>query len=83
MDTWLPSLKTDSPQQGYELAVTLARVAVKMTQPDATIRQQLRGDYATNAESLIAISQVVASHFATVAAANQYWQTINDLESSE
>ncbi|GAB4309759.1 MAG: hypothetical protein Kow0058_19880 [Roseovarius sp.] len=30
--------------------------------------------YATDADALIASSQVVATHFATVAAANDYWR---------
>lgn len=74
MDNWLPSLITENPQQGYELAVKLSRVAVKLTQPDADIREKLRPVYAEDAESLIAVSQVVATHFATVAAANGYWR---------
>ncbi len=74
MDTWLPSLITDTPQAGYELALKLSRVAVKLTQPDAGVRDRLRPDYAQDAEALIAASQVVATHFATVAAANDYWR---------
>ncbi|SFT99193.1 hexameric tyrosine-coordinated heme protein [Sedimentitalea nanhaiensis] len=74
MDTWLPSLITETPQDGYDLAVKLSRVAVKLTQPDAEIRDRLRPEYAQDAEALIAVSQVVATHFATVAAANGYWK---------
>jgi hypothetical protein len=44
-----------------------------MTQPDEAVREKLRPAYAENADSLIAVSQVVATHFATVAAANNYW----------
>lgn len=74
MTTWLPTLKTATPEEGYELAVKMARVAVKMTQPDADMRDKLRPDYAENADSLIAVSHVVATNFATVAAANGYWR---------
>ncbi len=73
MTTWLPTLKTETPQDGYELSVKMARVAVKMTQPDAEVRDELRTIYAEDADALIACSQVVATHFATVAAANGYW----------
>lgn len=73
MTTWLPTLITDTPQEGYELAVKMARVAIKMTQPDAAVRDKLRPEYAENFGALIASSQVVATHFATVAAANEYW----------
>lgn len=74
MTTWLPTLKTATPQEGYDLAVKMARVAIKMTQPDAEVRDKLRPIYAENADALIASSQVVATHFATVAAANDYWK---------
>jgi hypothetical protein len=65
---------TATPQDGYELAVKMARVAIRMTQPDAEVRDRLRPVYAENADALIASSQVVATHFATVAAANDYWR---------
>ena len=42
MTTWLPTLKTATPQEGYELAVKMARVAIKMTQPDAEVRNKRR-----------------------------------------
>ena len=72
-DTWLPSLITATPQQGYDLAVKLSRVAIKMTQPDAEVRTRLRDVYANDASDLIAVSAVVATHFQTVARANNYW----------
>ena len=70
MDLWLKSLKTDTPQEGFELAITLARKGVAYTQPSAEVRDSLRSSYSTNADSLTAASQVVAIHFQTVAAAN-------------
>jgi hypothetical protein len=73
-DIWLPSLITNTPQDGYALAVKMSRVAVKMTQPDATIRENLRAVYEKDADALIAASAVVATHFQTVAAANNYWK---------
>ncbi len=74
-ESWLPTLITPDPQSGYDLAVKLSRVAVKMTQPDAAMRDKLRADYAEDADALIAASQVVAVHFQTVAAANGYWRS--------
>ncbi|MCK4861743.1 MAG: hexameric tyrosine-coordinated heme protein [Rhodobacteraceae bacterium] len=73
-ETWLPSLITKTPQEGYELAVKLSRVAVKMTQPDPEIRDDLRKVYESDADALIAVSAVVATHYQTVAAANNYWR---------
>ena len=74
MQTWLPSLRTEDPEQGYELAIKLARMAVKKMQPDDDVRAALRRDYANNADSLTAASHVVATNFQTVAAANGYWR---------
>ncbi len=45
-----------------------------MTQPDAEIRNDLRGVYGTDANALIAVSAVVATHYQTIAAANNYWR---------
>ncbi len=69
-----PTLHAETPEAGYQLAVRLARLAVKLTQPDADIRAALRPAYDRDAGQLIAISQVVATHFQTVAAANGYWR---------
>ena len=74
MTIWLPTLKTATPQDGYDLAIRMARAAIKMTQPDSEVRDKLRPVYAENADALIASGQVVATHFATVAAANDYWR---------
>lgn len=71
---WLPTLKTATPQDGYDLAVKLARVAIKMTQPNAEARNRMREVYEQDASALIAVSAVVATHFQTVAKANNYWQ---------
>ncbi|MFI5683060.1 hexameric tyrosine-coordinated heme protein [Streptomyces sp. NPDC051636] len=68
------SLITATPEEGRALAVKLARLSVKTTQPDGDVRQRLRPVYAENADSLIAVAQVVATEFATIAAANGYWR---------
>jgi hypothetical protein len=73
MTTWLPTLITKTPEEGYMLAVKLSRMAVKLTQPDAEARDRMRPEYADDAAALIAVSQVVATHFATISAANGYW----------
>ena len=67
-DIWLESLVTPDAQSGYELAIKLSRMGVKYTQPSDEIRNKLRDDYANNADSLTAASQVVAINFQTVAA---------------
>ncbi len=72
-DLWLTTLTTATPQEGYELAIKLSRMGIKYTQPSDEVRHKLRDDYANNADSLTAVSQVVATNFQTVAAANNYW----------
>lgn len=71
---YFPTLLTTTPDEGYQLAIKLARFAVKLTQQDADVRTDLRDIYEKDAHALIAVSQVVAIHFATVAAANNYWK---------
>ena len=73
-DTWLPSLITSTPQEGFELAIALSRRGVKYTQPDMDTLKALRPEYAQNADGLTAASQVIAINFQTVAAANNYWR---------
>ena len=72
--TWLPTLQTETPEAGFELAIKLSRMAVKKTQPDDDTRNRLRADYANNADSLTMVSHVVATNFQTVAKANKYWR---------
>lgn len=73
-EIWLPSLIVNTPQEGFELAITLSRMGVKYTQPAAEVRERLRKDYEVDPDALIASSQVVAINFQTVAAANNYWR---------
>lgn len=68
------SLITDTPEAGFALAIKLSRLAVKATQPDMAVLKSLRPDYANDANSLISASEVVAIHFQTIAAANEYWR---------
>lgn len=74
MEPWLTSLITETPQQGYELAITMSRKGVGYVQPDNEVKKKLRDVYAENADSLTFASQVIAINFQTVAAANNYWR---------
>ncbi len=73
-DVWLPSLITQTPQEGFALAITLSQKGVAATQPDAEVRKELRPEYTQDPDSLTAASHVIATHFQTVAAANDYWR---------
>ena len=74
MKNWLNSLKTGTPQEGFELAIKLSQKGVEYTQPSEEIRKKLRPKYSRDAEDLIFASQVIAINFQTVAAANNYWK---------
>lgn len=75
MDTWLETLLVKTPQEGFELAIKLARMGVKYTQPDMEKLKKGRSQYDDNAQFLIAASQVIAIHYQTIAKANNYWKT--------
>lgn len=68
------SLLTETPEEGRQLAVKMSRLIIKLTQPDEEKRQQLRDVYGNDAMMLIAVGQTVATEFATIAAANNYWR---------
>lgn len=77
MDTTLVpgnSLITATPEEGRQLAIKMARLIVKATQPDEAVRDELREVYANDASMLLQVGQVVATEFATIAAANNYWR---------
>ena len=68
------SLITPTPEEGRQLAIKMARLIIKATQPDAAVREKLRSIYAQDATMLVLIGQTVATEFATIAAANSYWE---------
>jgi hypothetical protein len=68
------TLITETPEDGRQLAIKLARLVVKATQPDEAVRKRLRDVYANDASFLIQVSHVTAIEFATIAAANSYWK---------
>ncbi|WP_404379655.1 hexameric tyrosine-coordinated heme protein [Caenispirillum salinarum] len=73
-DSWLPTLITETPEEGFDLAVSMARKAVKSTQPDVDALHKLRPAYSHDPESLISVSGVVADYFNTIAQANDFWR---------
>jgi hypothetical protein len=67
------SLITETPEEGFQVAISLARKGVTETQSDRDILFELREVYSRDPDALIASSHVIAVHFQTVAAANNYW----------
>ena len=68
------TLITATPEEGRALAITMARHMIHNIQPDIDVLKAGRPVYATNPDSLMAASQVVAIEFQTIAAANNYWR---------
>lgn len=68
------SLITETPEEGFQLAIQLSRKGVTSVQPDKDVLFTLRDVYSKDPDALIASSQVIAIHYQTVAAANSYWR---------
>ena len=59
-EQWLTSLISETPQEGFELTMTLSRRGVKLTQSVPEVLHRLRADYANDANGLTTASQVIA-----------------------
>lgn len=68
------TLITRTPEEGRALAMLIARHTIHNLQPDIDVLEGGRRLYSVNPDSLIAASQVVATEFQTIAAANNYWR---------
>jgi Hexameric tyrosine-coordinated heme protein (HTHP) len=68
------TLITNTAEEGRQLAVKMARLIIKLTQPDEAKRVKMRENYANDPMMLIEIGKTVAIEFATIAAANNYWK---------
>src|SRR5690625_7745451 len=68
------SLITANADEGFALAVTLARRAVTTTQPDKEVLFDQRPEYSTDADALIAVWQSLARYLETVRAGRDYWR---------
>ena len=72
-DSVIPTLITDTPAQGRELAIMMARKTIASMQGDSDKRSEMRPNYADSPSLLIDAAGVVALEFQTIAAANNYW----------
>ncbi|MGO4808427.1 hexameric tyrosine-coordinated heme protein [Cupriavidus sp. 2MCAB6] len=68
------TLITPTAEEGRQLAVKMARLIIRATQPDDQVRETLRAVYANDATMLLQVGQIVATEFATIAAANNHWR---------
>jgi hypothetical protein len=72
--TWLPTLNTNTPQEGFELAVKLSRLAVMVAQSCDDDSQRTRPMQPDDGSQLIGAAHVIALNFQTIAAANDWWR---------
>lgn len=73
-DNYLPSLITDTPYEGRQLAIKLARKSIGEMQSDPAVKKKVRKQYAQDGAILIEAAEVIAIEFSTIAAANNYWR---------
>ncbi|MUK26985.1 hexameric tyrosine-coordinated heme protein [Aliivibrio fischeri] len=74
MEQWLSTLITNTPSDGFDLAIKLSRMGVKKTQPDKDVLYNLRPEYSKNAALLIESSKIIAINFQTISQANNFWK---------
>jgi hexameric tyrosine-coordinated heme protein (HTHP) len=73
-EIWLPTLNTNTPQEGFELAVKLSRLVVMVAQSRDDESQRTGPVQPDDAWQLIGAAHVIALNFQTIAAANDWWR---------
>jgi hypothetical protein len=71
-EVWLRTLNTNTPQEGFELAVKLSRLAMMVAQSYDDDSQRTRPIQRDS--QLIGAAHVIALNFQTMAAANDWWR---------
>jgi hypothetical protein len=72
-ELWLPTLVTDTPQAGFELAVKLSRLGA-MVEARADGDEGSRLSEPRDPTRLIAPAHLIALNFQIIAAANDWWR---------
>ena len=73
-EDYVPSLITDTPLQGRQLAITLVRKTIGEIQRDADAKQRVREKYEEDPEMLMQAAAMVTAEFRIIAEANDYWR---------
>ncbi len=73
-DDYMPSLITDTPLEGRQLAITMVRKTIGAIQRDGEIKKAVRQEYQDDAALLMQAAELVAIEFKTIAIANNYWR---------
>lgn len=73
-EDYVPSLITDTPLQGRQLAITLVRRTIGSIQRDADAKQRVRERYEEDPALLMQAAAMVTAEFRIIAEANDYWR---------
>ena len=73
-EDYVPTLITETPYEGRQLAIKLARKSIGEMQSNPEIKKKIRMQYANDGATLIEAAEVIALEFQTIAAANNYWR---------
>jgi len=73
-DNYVPTLITDTPYEGRQLAIKIVRKTIGTIQTDAAAKHRVRAKYAEDPALLIDAAELVAIEFKTIAIANDYWR---------
>ena len=73
-EDYVPSLITETPLQGRQLAITLVRKTISEIQRDAAAKQRVREKYEEDPELLMQAAAMVTAEFRIIAEANGYWR---------
>ncbi len=73
-EDYVPSLVTDTPLQGRQLAITLVRKTIGSIQRDGDAKRRVREQYEEDPMMLMRAAELVALEFQVIAEANDYWR---------
>ena len=76
-ESWLPTLTTSTPQEGFELAIKLSQLGMMISQSFDSDGPQRHAIQPEGVAQLIGTAHVIAVNFQTVAAANDWWRHID------
>ena len=73
-EDYVPSLVTDTPLEGRQLAITLVRKTIGEIQRDSAAKQRVREKYEEDPQMLMQAAAMVTAEFRIIAEANDYWR---------
>ncbi len=73
-EDYMPSLITETPYEGRQLAIKIVRKTIGTIQTDSAAKHRVRAKYAEDPALLMNAAELVAIEFKTIAIANDYWR---------